>query len=120
MRTTEQETCRGALATLTLHYLRNAALHFDSATRKTPEWCAWRSMVYRCYLPSNTLYKYYGGWNVQICERWLAGVAGFTNFLSDMGARPTPHRSIDRFPDPYGDYEPNNCRWATPMQQFRN
>jgi hypothetical protein len=37
-----------------------------------------------------------------------------------MGPRPTPRHTVDRWPNPHGNYEPGNCRWATPAEQNRN
>ena len=59
--------------------------------------------------------KYYGELGVTVCGRWRV----FENFLTDMGPRPTG-RSLDRYPNPEGNYEPGNCRWATPRQQRHN
>jgi hypothetical protein len=43
----------------------------------------------------------------------------FENFLSDMGERPSPKHTLDRIDGAKG-YAPDNCRWATPVQQQRN
>ena len=74
----------------------------------------WTSMRYRCNNSNSNNYKYYGGKGVKICKRWDK----FENFLHDMGEKPDG-LSIDRI-DGDGDYEPNNCRWATQQQQCEN
>jgi hypothetical protein len=82
----------------------------------SPEFRTYRNMKMRCYDTKNKSYKNYGGRGIKICDRWLES---FENFLQDMGLRPSPNHSIDRFPNNDGDYEPGNCRWATRYQQGR-
>lgn len=82
----------------------------------TPEFRAWCGMKKRCSNKKVPEYYRYGGSSIRVCDRWLNS---FDNFLADMGPRP-PGRSIDRFPDPHGHYEPSNCRWATAKEQANN
>lgn len=92
--------------------------HGHATPRKvTPTYRSWRSMGSRCYNPKDTSYRYYGGRGITVCKRWQ-GEHGFENFLADMGERPKG-RSLDRR-DVNGNYEPDNCRWATPKEQGEN
>jgi hypothetical protein len=83
--------------------------------RVTPELTSWMGMNNRCNNPRGQDYKDYGGRGIRICERWKL----YENFLADLGRKPSPRHSIDRI-DVNGDYEPENCCWATPVQQRRN
>ena len=76
----------------------------------------WRNMIARCENPKNPSFPQYGGRGVKVCERWRAS---FDAFRKDMGAPPSPEHSLDRV-DADGDYEPENCRWATAKDQARN
>jgi len=58
-------------------------------------------MKNRCLNSKGAKYKYWGGRGIKICDRWL-GVDGFINFLEDMGRKPSPSHSIDRYPDKDG------------------
>lgn len=82
----------------------------------SPEYKVWLGMKRRCYDASFKDYPNWGGRGVRVCERWNSS---FEHFLSDMGARPSKRHSIDRI-DSSGNYEPTNCRWATPEVQGAN
>lgn len=81
----------------------------------TPEYRSWQAMRQRCFNPNKASYVYYGARGITVCERW-GGRGGFSRFLADMGQKPDPSCSIDRI-DLEGNYEPSNCRWATPKEQ---
>ena len=84
--------------------------------RYTPEYYIWIGMRDRCNNPNSTVYSYYGGRGIGVCNRWSMS---FTNFITDMGTRPSNKYSIDRINN-NGNYEPNNCRWADRSTQMRN
>jgi hypothetical protein len=82
----------------------------------TSEYKIWKSIHQRCNNTKANGFDKYGGRGIKVCERWSKS---FNNFLEDMGERPSITHSIDRI-DVNGNYEPSNCRWATPAQQSRN
>ncbi len=88
------------------------------ATRKPAEYRIWRGMWQRCTNPNCKDYVRYGALGVVVDARWR-GPEGFQNFSKDMGKRPSKKYSLDRI-NPFGNYAPDNCRWATVMQQARN
>ena len=92
-----------------------AQLNRSHGMSRTPTYIVWAGMIQRCENPSYTGYSYWGGRGIKVCERWKT----FENFLADMGEKPKG-KSIDRFPDNNGNYEPGNCRWASSTDQNRN
>lgn len=80
----------------------------------TPTYNSWCSMKQRCNYKKNISYPWYGGRGISVCERWQV----FENFLADMGERPKGHQ-LDRI-NGDGNYEPENCRWVSPIENSRN
>ena len=77
----------------------------------------WLTMKSRCYLPSQVGYKYYGGQGVTVCDEWKNDFMSFHDWAMNNGYEET--LTIDRI-DPYGNYEPSNCRWSTYYVQEHN
>lgn len=90
-------------------------MNWKHGLTKTKEFKIWNSMKQRCYNPKNERFASYGGRGIKVCESW---VNSFSEFLNDMGGKPA-NKSLDRINND-GNYEPSNCRWASPKEQQRN
>ena len=84
-------------------------------SNKIPEYNIWNGIKQRCRNPNTKQYKDYGGRGISICDRWN----DFSNFIKDMGFRPTNKHSIERL-DVNGNYEPQNCIWLLIKDQSKN
>lgn len=83
---------------------------------QTPEYHSWENMRQRCNNPRATEYFRCGARGVTVCKQWDS----FEVFLADMGPKPTPQHTLDRYPNQRGNYEPSNVRWATKKEQANN
>lgn len=89
----------------------NYTTHGMSGTRI---YSVWLGMRKRCEDPSEPSFPNYGGRGIKVCERW----SRFEMFLKDMGI-PAKGLTLERVNNDDG-YSPENCVWATRLQQARN
>lgn len=94
--------------------------HGDTpAGYRSTEFKAWENTQDRVDNPNYEGYHRYGGRGISFHSDWR-GPDGFAKFLAHVGRKPVPELSLDRYPDPDGNYEPGNVRWATQAQQDAN
>lgn len=88
---------------------------FAGRIGRPPEYHVWQAMRRRCRNKNCEDYQYYGARGIDVCDRWNS----FALFYADMGSRPSSGHSIDRI-DVNKGYLPDNCRWATALEQRHN
>jgi hypothetical protein len=95
-------------------YTNNLTHGHTRQYRYTPEYHSWQAMMARCKNPKQKSWKNYGGRGIKICKHW----SSFEVFLKDMEPRPKGTTLERKNND--GNYDPGNCKWATPIEQARN
>lgn len=88
--------------------------HNEAGTRL---YRTWQSIKRRCLNPNAKDYLHYGGRGITVCDEWRDSYTAFKTWANANGYQ--QDLTIDRI-DSSGNYEPNNCRWATKSVQSRN
>lgn len=82
----------------------------------TREYESWRGAKARCFRSTHGRFSEWGGRGISMCKEWADS---FEKFFQYIGPCP-PGKSLDRYPNNNGNYEPGNVRWATPSEQSSN
>lgn len=59
------------------YWIKTRTKHGDADCRL---YKIWKNMKGRCFTPSNTMYKYYGGRGITVCKEWRDPDTGYLNF----------------------------------------
>lgn len=96
-------------------------IRYRHGDRNSRLYSVWKTMKKRCENKNCKSYKWYGAKGVSVCDEWHDYLA-FKRWALDNGYDEKAKRgecTIDRI-NPYGDYEPSNCRWVSMVEQARN
>lgn len=83
----------------------------------TKLYTCWQNIKARCLNPNQDHYKYYGGKGITVCEEWRDSFICFMAWALENGYE--EGLTIERV-DVHGNYEPNNCKWIPPNDQYLN
>jgi hypothetical protein len=97
------------------HLVKQQLENYKHGAIGTLTYASWNAAKDRCFNQNYHNFAGYAGRGITMCDRWRES---FSDFLEDMGKRPVG-KTLDRI-DNDGNYEPGNCRWATPKEQCEN
>lgn len=96
-----------------MHYCGNCRkIHGDTHTDLHD---IWQAMKQRCSNPNNKSFKNYGGRGIVVCEEWKE----YLPFKEWAMQGYKKELTLERVDNDKG-YNPNNCRWATRLDQCFN